>query len=126
MFIMATTDAHKVPVTITSRAQIFTFKLAEPKVMLDYLHEVVKKEKIKIGDDALEIIVRRGGGSFRDTLSLLDQIATLSKDTITKEMVVQAMGLPEEEMVKRLLDEYLGGDWSRITEALRNFLNFRK
>ena len=122
VFIMATTDAHKVPVTITSRAQIFTFKLAEPKVMLDYLHEVVKKEKIKIGDDALEIIVRRGGGSFRDTLSLLDQIATLSKDTITKEMVVQAMGLPEEEMVKRLLDEYLGGDWSRITEALRNLL----
>ena len=122
IFIMATTDAHKVPVTITSRSQIFTFKLADHKVMLDFLQKVTKKEKIKISPDALEIIARRGGGSFRDTLSLLDQITTLSDTEITKEIVIQAMGLPEQDMIKQLINEYLGGDWTKITEVLRSLL----
>ena len=72
IFIMATTDAYKVPVTITSRAQVFTFKLADNKVMFDFLKDVANKEKINISDDAIKVIVKRGGGSFRDSLSLLD------------------------------------------------------
>ena len=65
IFIMATTDVYKVPVTITSRAQTYTFNLADKKVMFDYLKSICEKEKIKISDDALQIIVKRGGGSFR-------------------------------------------------------------
>ena len=118
VFIMATTDAYKVPVTITSRAQTYTFKLAEPKLMFDYLKSVSDKEKIKISDDALWLIVRRGGGSFRDSLSLLDQLSTLSKDEITKEMVTHAMGLPEDEKVDALLQEYISGDINTISHRL--------
>ena len=92
IFIMATTDAYKVPITITSRAQTFTFKLADDKTMFDFLKSVAEKEKIKIDDAALKIVVKRGGGSFRDSLSLLDQISTLSKDKITKDLVISAMG----------------------------------
>ena len=66
IFIMATTDAYKVPPTITSRSQIFTFKLADGQVMLDFLKSVAEKEKIKISDEALKIIAKRAGGSFRD------------------------------------------------------------
>ena len=85
IFIMATTDAYKVPVTITSRAQTFTFTLADANTMLEFLKNVAKQEKIKIDEAALKIIVDRGGGSFRDSLSLLDQISTLSDKQITKE-----------------------------------------
>lgn len=123
VFIMATTDAYKVPVTITSRAETYIFRLAEPKVMFDYLKSVAKKEKIKIGDDALEVIVKRGGGSFRDSLSLLDQISTLSDKEITKEMVISAMGLPEDEKISGLLDDYASGDINKITDDLKELLN---
>ena len=90
--------------------------------MCDYLKSVARKEKIKITDEALELIARRGGGSFRDTLSLLDQISTLSKDEITKDMVVKAMGLPQDEMIDKLLSEYANGDLASITATLRELL----
>ena len=123
IFIMATTDAYKVPVTITSRAQTYTFKLADSKIMLDYLKSVSKKEKFKIEDAALEIIAKLGGGSFRDSLSLLDQISTLSNEKITKEMVISAMGLPEDEKIKELLEDYASGDINKITDDLKELLN---
>ena len=123
VFIMATTDAYKVPVTITSRAQVYTFKLADSQVMLDFLRMVVKQEKIKITDDALEIIAKRSGGSFRDALSLLDQISTLSKDEITKGMVVSAMGLPQDEKVTALLNYYKAGDIAEISKLLKDLLS---
>ena len=114
IFIMATTDAYKVPVTITSRAQTYTFKLADPTVMLTHLKTIAEKEGVKISDEALKIIVRRGGGSFRDSLSLLDQISTLSEGEITKDLVVKAMGLPEDEKITELLAEYTSGDIAKL------------
>ena len=123
IFIMATTDAYRVPVTITSRAQTYTFKLADHNVMAEFLHKVAKEEKIKITDEALDIIVRRGGGSFRDSLSLLDQISTLSDKEITKELVISAMGLPEDEKIAELLAEYNNGDIVKITTILKNLLS---
>ncbi len=123
IFIMATTDAHKVPVTITSRAQTYAFKLADHNVMFDFLKTVCEKENIKIDDDALQIVVKRGGGSFRDSLSLLDQISTLSDETITKDLVVSAMGLPEEEKITKLLKSYLTKDVTEITSVLKDLLS---
>ena len=122
IFIMATTDAHKVPVTITSRAQTYTFRLADAKTMLDFLKSVAKKEKIKITDEALAVVAKRGGGSFRDCLSLLDQISTLSEKEITEEMVVRAMGLPEDEKIAELLENYSVGDVVKITTVLKDLL----
>ena len=122
IFIMATTDAYKVPVTITSRAQTYTFKLADIEIMRDFLKSVCEKEKIKISNGALELISKRGGGSFRDSLSLLDQISTLSDDEITKEMVIAAMGLPEDEKVGELLAAYTNNDVAKITTILKDLL----
>ena len=122
IFIMATTDAHRVPVTITSRAQTYTFKLANNKVMFDYLRKVADQEKIKISDEALKIIVKRGGGSFRDSLSLLDQISTMSDKEITKELVVSVMGLPEDEKIVTLLSEYTEGNLPSITATLKDLM----
>ena len=123
IFIMATTDAYKVPVTITSRAQTYTFKLADSKTMLEHVKTIADKEGIKITDDALEIIVRRGGGSFRDTLSLLDQVSTLSDELIDKDSVIAAMGLPEDEKITELLAEYANGDVVKITTLIKDLLS---
>lgn len=123
IFIMATTDAYKVPVTITSRAQTYTFRLASPEVMQAHLRGICDKEDIKITDDALSLIVKRGGGSFRDSLSLLDQISTLSEDEITKEMVINAMGLPSDVKITTLLSEITSGDVAEITTLLKDLLS---
>ena len=123
IFIMATTDAYKVPVTITSRSQTYTFRLAEPNVIFPYVKSICEKEKILITDDALTVVVKRGGGSFRDTLSLLDQISTLSDKQISKEMVVAALGLPEDEQIKNMLTAYQNGDSSTVINELRDILS---
>ncbi len=122
IFIMATTDAHKVPVTITSRTQTYSFKLADATVMARFLRKVADAEGIKIEDEAINAIAKRGGGSFRDSLSLLDQISTLSSDLITVKMVEGAMGLPEDRKIQALLTECLGGDLARIAAAMRELL----
>ncbi len=118
IFIMATTDAHKVPVTITSRSQTLTFNLANPSTMFDHLKKIAKAEKIKIDDEALKIIVRRGGGSYRDSLSLLDQISTLSDDKITAEIINKALGLPQDEILEDILNAYAAGDADKIRNIL--------
>ena len=125
IFIMATTDAYKVPITITSRAQVYNFQLASPDVMFKHLKSIAEKEKIQIEDAALEIIVSRGGGSFRDSISLLDQISTLSdgQNIIQKEAVISALGLPEDSSNQTLLDAYEAKDTALITSTLKTTLN---
>ena len=118
VFIMATTDAYKVPVTITSRSQTFTFKLANPSVMFEYLKKIAKTEKIKITDEALQIVVKRGGGSFRDSLSLLDQISTLSDQEIDADLINKALGLPQDEAIRHLLSAYAANDSKRLRDEL--------
>ena len=123
IFIMATTDAHKVPVTIASRAQTYTFKLADSDTMFKHLREIADKESIKISDDALQIVVKRGGGSFRDSLSLLDQISTLSADEISRGDVITAMGLPADEKINQLLADYRSGLVEKIATDLKDILS---
>ena len=120
VFIMATTDVQKVPITITSRSQVYTFRLADPSTMFEHLEKICKAEKIKIDDEALRIVVKRGGGSFRDSLSLLDQVSTLSDNEITAEMLDRAMGLPQEAAISELLNSYLSNDTANIRKILIN------
>ena len=123
IFILATTDAYKVPITITSRAQVFTFKLADPAVMQKHLRKIADAENIKISDDALALIVEQGGGSFRDSLSLLDQIMTLGDEQeITLERLVQILGLPEQKQLENLLAAYTAGDLAKVREILLTLL----
>ena len=119
IFIMATTDAYKVPVTITSRSQVYTFKLAEPHVMQAHLKKICETEGIKISDDALDAIVKRGGGSYRDTLSILDQISTLSDGEILRDDVVKALGLATDEKLDKLLVDYLTYNMGVVASDLK-------
>ena len=126
IFIMATTNPEKIPATIISRTQIYRFNLAEPKVMQDFLRSVCDKEGIKISDDALKIITERGGGSFRDSLSILNQISTvnLSEETIEASDVSAALGIPEHQEIQNLINFYENSDTENITNTLAALLNY--
>ncbi len=123
IFIMATTDAYKVPDTIVSRSQVYTFHLADPKTMKDHLKSIADKEKIDIASDALDIIVSRGGGSFRDTISLLDQVTNLSSDKITAQTIISALGLPENQQLENLFNAYESGNLAEISDRLKALLS---
>ncbi len=123
IFIMATTDPQKVPVTIMSRCQVYNFQLASPEAMLKHIKDVCKKEKIDIEDEALEIIVKRGGYSFRDTLSLLDQISTISDKKITAKQVQDILGLPQNVFISNLVSSYKNQDLTAIHQAIEKIQN---
>jgi DNA polymerase-3 subunit gamma/tau len=76
VFILATTDAHKLPETIVSRTQRYTFKPVDKAKVIDHLRVIAKTEKITISDDALDLLAVFGEGSFRDSISLLDQASS--------------------------------------------------
>ena len=124
VFILATTDLEKVPVTITSRSQVFTFRLAPPELMLPHLKDICKKEGIKLSDPALNLIIEKGGGSFRDSLSLLDQISSLAEtgQTLDETTVANCLGLPMDSKISALLSAYADGNAETITTELKNLL----
>ncbi len=100
-FIFATTSAQKVPATILSRCQRFDFRRIPTEKIVSTLKEIAKQEKIKIDDEALYVIAKAADGSLRDSQSILDQIASSSKDKITQKDVVFSLGaLDDEKMVE--------------------------
>ncbi|MBQ2638103.1 DNA polymerase III subunit gamma/tau [Candidatus Saccharibacteria bacterium] len=125
VFILATTDLEKVPVTITSRSQVFTFRLAPPDLMLPHLQTICQKEGIKISAPALSLICQKGGGSFRDSLSLLDQISSLAEkdQEISEQTVADCLGLPLDTKLSALLTAYTSGDFTATTQELKALLN---
>ncbi|MDB5182998.1 MAG: dnaX [Candidatus Saccharibacteria bacterium] len=120
IFILATTEAHKLPDTIVSRTQRFTFKAIEQSKAVEHLRELAHKEKMDISDDALELLAVHGGGSFRDAIGLLDQIGH-SKKTVSRKDVEELIGIAPEEAVQGLLDSTLTGQPSDIINSLENF-----
>jgi len=123
IFIMATTDPEKVPVTIISRSQQFQFRLSDADTMHRHLSEISHVEKIDIADDAITLIAERGGGSFRDSISLLDQISALTDQKITRETIEHSLGLPSGELVSNLLTAYSQQDPQTIISTLTTLAN---
>ncbi len=104
VFILATTEVHKLPDTILSRTQRFHFRPIAADNMTEHLATIAKKEKIKIDKDALQLIAQRASGSFRDGISLLDQLRNLSDGTITAKMIEETLGLAPQKSVDELID----------------------
>ena len=104
VFIMATTERHKVPETILSRCQQFEFRTIATAKILERLKLIAKAEKISIPDDALREIARTGEGSMRDAQSALDQVISFAGDKIKKEDVEMALGVAGADILKRIID----------------------
>lgn len=107
VFILATTEVHKLPDTILSRTQRFHFKTIDKTAMTAHLRDIASKEKIDIEDDALELIADRAQGSFRDAISLLDQLQNSSQKKITLDDITTSLGLAGHEAVEALSEAIL-------------------
>ena len=120
VFILATTDAHKLPVTITSRTQRFTFRSITTDDAVMHLKSIAKQEKIDIEDEALKLIAQHGDGSFRDSISLLDQLSSLTETgkAIDRQLVEHILGMAEQPRIDSLLDAYSTGDQSTIITSV--------
>ena len=103
-FIFATTDPNKVPSTIISRCQRYDFKRISIKDTVEALTEIGKKEKLRVDQQALYAIAKSAQGSFRDALSILDQVSALSGRGITSEDVYTMLGLVELDLLFDLAD----------------------
>jgi len=118
VFILATTDADKLPATILSRVQRFNFRAISPRDAAKHLAFIAEQEKIAITPDALELIAEQGKGSFRDSISLLDQLRSLSDETIDRAMVAEVLGLAQDELVEGLLAAYATADIGRAAQLI--------
>lgn len=108
MFILATTELHKVPATILSRCQRHSFKRIEPAALAKRISYVAEQESMKLEPNAAELLARLADGSLRDGLSLLDQCS--GYETISAENVLSAMGLAGNLRVAELLETISKGD----------------
>ena len=117
IFILATTEVHKLPATILSRCQRFDFKRIQPETMAVRLQQVAGLEGMELAPDAATLIARIADGALRDGLSILDQCAGRSKQ-ITAQLVSEVAGLAGREALYRLSDAVLTRDSSAAVEEL--------
>ncbi|MGV8852159.1 MAG: DNA polymerase III subunit gamma and tau [Rhodoglobus sp.] len=110
-FIFATTEPDKVIGTIRSRTHHYPFRLVPPAQMLDYVQQLSESEKVEVEPGVLPLVVRAGGGSVRDTLSLLDQlIAGSDTETVGYERAVALLGYTHAELLDEVIDALGSGD----------------
>jgi DNA polymerase III subunit gamma/tau len=119
IFILATTEAHKLPETIISRTQRYTFKPADPEDAARHLREIAQKEGITISDDALQLVAKHGNGSFRDSISLLDQVSNTA-DTIELADAQRALGIAPSEAIQQLITAAVSGDAHQLVQLLHS------
>ncbi len=106
IFILATTEAHKLPDTIISRTQHYTFKPVEQSKVIEHLRHIADSEKVSITDDALELLAAYGEGSFRDSISVLDQARSAgsgSEHPIGADEVRSLLGIAPQAAINQLL-----------------------
>jgi DNA polymerase-3 subunit gamma/tau len=110
VFVLATTDTHKVPATIISRTQRFDFRRLPSDAIAGKLARIVASEGTEADPDALALIARLADGGMRDAESLLDQVLAFAGERLTAEMVREAVGLADDEAIAALLDAFVAGD----------------
>ena len=110
VFILATTDTHKVPATIISRTQRHDFRRLAEATIIGKLGRIVVSEGVGADDDALALVARLADGGMRDAESLLDQVLAYTSGRLTLAEVREAVGLADDEAIAALVDAYEAGD----------------
>jgi DNA polymerase III subunit gamma/tau len=111
-FIFATTEVHKVPVTILSRCQRYDFRLIPTATVAERLREVLAKENIAHDEVSIATLAREAAGSMRDAMSLLDQVIAFSGEKLTGEDVTRVLGVPNRKVLHDLAAGLVAGDAS--------------
>jgi DNA polymerase-3 subunit gamma/tau len=113
VFVLATTEAQKVPATISSRCQRLDFRRIPLSLIVEHLKGVAKTEGFSIDDSALSLIARTSEGSMRDAISLLDQLVSFCGGKITKDDVITVLGTADEEFLFSMLESISDGNAAR-------------
>ena len=123
IFILATTEAHKIPVTILSRCQRYDFRRISIDTIAARLRELMEEEHISVEDKALRYVAKAGDGSMRDALSLLDQcISFYLGETLTYDKVLEVLGTVDSEVFSQLLRKVIEGDVTACIHILEDLI----
>ena len=120
IFILATTEIHKIPATILSRCQRFEFKNLSQEQLIDRLRYIVKEENLVIEDEAIEKIATLAKGGLRDAISILDQVSNYSEE-ITLDHILEVTSSISEDDILEFYRSLLQGD---VTKSLLTYNNF--
>ncbi|MCH8170613.1 MAG: DNA polymerase III subunit gamma/tau, partial [Bacteroidetes bacterium] len=131
IFIFATTDVHKIPLTIISRCQRYDFRRIELHTIIEQLHKIAVSEKYEIDNETLTIIAKKADGALRDAESYFDQVISYCGNNITKEAVSEILNLISDDIYFDVSDAVINKDYNlvfKITETIYkngwNFIDF--
>ena len=110
VFMMATTELHKIPDTVLSRSQVYEFRTIPARTVADRLRHIATAEGLTVSDDALMMLARAGEGSMRDSLSAFDQVLAFAGETVTTEDVAAVLGLIARDLVLEMLEAVAAED----------------
>jgi DNA polymerase-3 subunit gamma/tau len=117
VFILCTTETHKVPATIQSRCQRFDFRNISTAIIAAHLADVVRHEGIGAEPELLHMVARLGNGSMRDALSLLDRLLAAGEKTLTAKLLEDLLGLPDRSLVANLISAIADGDAGKALKS---------
>lgn len=124
IFILATTEPHKIPLTIISRCQRFDFKRISPDDMVHRMRNILSSQEVKTEEDALYAVAKAAEGGMRDALSLLDQAISYSEDIVTLEDVLSITGAVSQEFLfqvaKAIYDQEVVTALNAVDQLIRN------
>ena len=118
MFMFATTEPHKIPITILSRCQRHDFRRMDLNSISTHMASLCRQEGVEIAEESLGVIAREAGGSMRDGLSLLDQIMTCIQRPITHEQVLDILGIIDRKFIFDLSESILKADIPAVLDLL--------
>ena len=122
IFVLATTEIHKLPATILSRCTRFDFKLLPLDVLVNHLKTVFDKKNIKYDEKSLHLIAKAGEGSVRDMLSIADSVASFCDYNITSEQTEKVIGLSDRDSIKNILNAIANKDVNALFMAVKSAL----
>ncbi len=118
IFILATTEAHKVPQTILSRCQRFDFKRIRPEDIILRMKEIAHGDGLRISDDAYGLLARLADGSMRDGLSVLERVLASADGEITADVISSVLGISDSEQLVLITDAIIDGDTKKIFDTV--------
>ncbi|HPQ41759.1 MAG TPA: DNA polymerase III subunit gamma/tau, partial [bacterium] len=122
-FILATTEAHKVPVTIVSRCQRYDFRRIDVATLTEFLRDMCRREDIQAEDSTLEVLARMADGGLRDSLSLLDQVISFSGREIDHEKTMQLLGRIDPGLMFDVFRYIAGGNGAGALERFGAYVD---
>lgn len=123
VFILATTEPHKLPATILSRCQRFDFKRVDGEALLECLSRICDANGVQWEKEALELIIKKSDGAVRDSLSMLDQCLSAGETYLSQEVMVRALGLVQSEVISELVDHVHEGSYLAVFESIHQLIH---